>query len=64
MYLLYLDICFEIYICVFFCIFVILSVLHVLMSAGVCLVAHGTEEGLIPENILHFCTFALFCTIL
>ncbi len=23
-----------------------------------CVVAHGTEEGLIPENVLHsFCTF-------
>ncbi len=40
-----------------------ITVIHGLMSAGVCLVAHGTEEGLIPENVLHFCTFALFCTI-
>lgn len=24
-----------------------------LMSAGVCLEAHGTEEGLISENVLH-----------
>ncbi len=23
----------------------------------VCLVAHGTEEGLIPKNVLHICTF-------
>ncbi len=35
-----------------------IMVIHGLMSAGVCLVAHGTEEGLIPENVLHsFCTF-------
>ncbi len=33
-----------------------ITVTHILMSAGVCFVAHGTEEGLIPKNVLHFCT--------
>ncbi len=61
-WMLFLYSCIWIYVlrykCVFFCIFVIfkcITVIHVLMRAGVCLAAHGTEEGLIP--LLHLCTF-------
>ncbi len=67
----YWDMCVGIYnIYIYICVYFLyphdikcITVIHGLMSAGVCLVAHGTEEGLIHENVLHSCTFALFCTI-
>ncbi len=52
----YLDICFEMCIFLYLRDITCITVTHILMSAGVCFVAHGTEEGLIPKNVLHFCT--------
>ncbi len=52
----YLDICFEMCIFLYLRDITCITITHILMSAGVCFVAHGTEEGLIPKNVLQFCT--------